>query len=514
MPLSPARSMLSGVLILLLGSGGAAAASRPAAAATATAAAAAAAAAGPSAAAGVPADRLPPDRFRDVQWRDPRGWSMIYVSRHGLAPDQPGVDAASAVARIVAETSGRRILYFPPGSYYFRSTLNVTTGDLILRGAGPARTRFVIDGPRDPNAEIRFTGGVKATATATAVLGSPAAGATFITVADGSRFRAGDSLQLYRAGGRVAYDNPTEMQLLRVRAVSGDRLELDMKLGLSYPADERPRVRSIVPLRNVGVEQLKVQRLREPTKEKVDNIAMWAVDNAFVRDIESDRAGRHHVSLSFARDAVVERTHLHGGFRNRGGHLYGAGASWSTRVRMTDNKAYDLRHFFVLQLGTNHSIVSYNSAEPPYRDYNDMALHANYAYMNLFEGNTFHEGYADNSKDGSMSATGPGNVWFRNQAVGKIGSINEATRRQVMIGNLVGSLRLLGDSHFVGANRVAGQDRWGHLETGTALPASLYLTAEPGFFGDRPWPVYGPDVPGWGAGNAPPARGRAKRSAV
>jgi hypothetical protein len=304
------------------------------------------------------------------------------------------------------------------------------------------------------------------------------------------------------------------MQIVRVLKVDGNRLDLDMKLGLSYPAAKRPTVRLMSMLHNVGVEQLKVDRLRQPTEENVNNLVLRSVENGFVRDIESNRSGRSHVSLEFARDVVVERTYLHGGFKKQGGYIYGAAASWSTAVRMTDNKAYNLRHFFLLQLGTNYSVVSYNSAEPAYLDYNDVALHANYAYMNLFEGNSFQEGYADNSKTGTLSATGPGNVWFRNRATGQVGSINTETTHQVIVGNVLGSLRLLGSSHFAGANRVAGKDVWSRVPAGTDLPPSLYLSGRPAFFNSRPFPLYGPDVASWGASNSPPARGRAQRGVV
>jgi hypothetical protein len=181
-------------------------------------------------------------------------------------------------------------------------------------------------------------------------------------------------------------------------------------------------------------------------------------------------------------------------------------------VRVTDNTFWDLRHALVVQLGTNHSVFSYNSVEAPFNGYNDIGLHANWAYMNLFEGNRFTEGYADNSKAGQgfMDPTGPGNTWFRNYATGQIGSINTATTRQNVLGNRLSLLRLSGTDHYHGANMENGVVKWGSLTSSSIIPASLYLSAKPAFLGSTPWPLYGPSAADWGAANQPPAATRSR----
>src|SRR5690606_34488258 len=107
---------------------------------------------------------------------------------------------------------------------------------------------------------------------------------------------------------------------------------------------------------------------------------------------------------------------------------------------ITNNKTGRLRHQIILQIGANHNVVSYNDVEQP-THYNDIALHATFAYYNLFEGNVFTESYADKSKDGTAvePSTGPGNTWFRNFATGVVGSLQDETTRQNVIANLLGS---------------------------------------------------------------------------
>ena len=152
-------------------------------------------------------------------------------------------------------------------------------------------------------------------------------------------------------------------------------------------------------------------------------------------------------------------------------------------------------------------MVSYNAIGVAY-DYNDMALNASYAYMNLFEGNMCTESYADTSKDGSTTVeptTGPENTWFRNHATGEVGCIQSDTTRQSVIGNVVGSLVSAGSDHYFGANLAGGVTNWGVFNGSAILPASLYLAAKPSFLGATPWPVFGPGVANWGATNVLPA---------
>ncbi|HEA68476.1 MAG TPA: hypothetical protein ENI07_16880 [Desulfobacterales bacterium] len=72
-----------------------------------------------------------------------------------MPPDDSGIDAAQKVKDVIASTSGRRILSFPAGTYYFKTDLGITTGDIIIRGAGMDKTRLHIVAPSSANAEIR-----------------------------------------------------------------------------------------------------------------------------------------------------------------------------------------------------------------------------------------------------------------------------------------------------------------------------------------------------------------------
>ncbi|MHA4819841.1 hypothetical protein ACXZ65_36425 [Streptomyces aculeolatus] len=459
----------------------------------------------------IPAANLPPAGWQPVFFQDPGGWQTLDVTQHGLPANDSSVDASAAVRALLAATSGRRVLYFPAGTYHFKTGLSITTGDIILRGAGLSRTTLLIDAPGASNAELRFDG--KLDATPVAVSGPVNPGATQVTVASTAGLAVGDIVHVHLAGGRIAWSVPTEGQLFRITAISGNTITLDMKNGLYLPADKTPRLRKVGVIRNVGVEKLRIERTQAPTEENVNNLVFRCTQNAYVIDIESVKSGRGHIAMEWTRDGYISRNYTHDAFvKNVGGYAYGICAhNASTRVYICDNKTWDLRHHIILQIGANHCVVAYNSVETPYLSYNDMALHANYAFMNLFEGNRFREGYADNSKsDPVMSATGPYNTWFRNHADGPVGSINADTRRQNVIGNIAGEVALTGTLNWDGANLVGGTADWGNLNSGSTIPASLYTSGRPTFLADKTWPVYGPGLSGWGASTTLPATDRAR----
>jgi len=88
-------------------------------------------------------DWLPPAGWKcQPLWEDPGDWATIDVSAEGLRADDKSADASEALKGIVRRTSGNRVLYFPPGNYWFRTPCSLQTGGVVIRGAGAGETHF------------------------------------------------------------------------------------------------------------------------------------------------------------------------------------------------------------------------------------------------------------------------------------------------------------------------------------------------------------------------------------
>ena len=444
--------------------------------------------------------RMPVQDWKNTVWSDPGNWTTIDVTTQGLPANNSSIDAAAQIATIIANTSGNRRLYFPNGTYYFKTSLNIGTNNIWIQGENRNTTIFKIDAPGSANAQIKFSGSVSATSIA--VTGAISAGTNTITVADASSLSVGNNFQLYADNapltqGGKAFTSEVYSQILTVTAKTGNTITTDMKVLLDYPASYTPMVRKINNKYGIKVERIKIERVNEPTADDVSNLAFYYMTNCYVRNIDSSFAGRNHIYFQASKNCVIEDNYLHDCWQHEAGYGYGYGINLAstTGCRVTNNSLTRLRHQIILQVGANHNVISYNSIDGQW-DYNDMALHAGFAYMNLFEGNVFKEGYADTSKDGwsdCEDSTGPGNTWFRNRATGKVGSIQSGTTRQNVIGNFVRSLSTSGSNHYMGANYIDNSTwNWGTLSSSSTIPASLYLTSKPSFLGSTPWPVYGP----------------------
>ena len=470
--------------------------------------------------------RLPAQPWKNTQWIDPGGWTTINVTNQGLPANDTNIDAAVQLANIISSTSGNRRLYFPTGTYYFKTSPTIHNNDIWIDGDGSSNTIFDLGAPGSTNVTINFSGSFHNGAPIP-VVGSLGSGDTAITLTNASTLSVGEIIQLYAANAPLtnaglAFDDEIYSQNFKITAINGNTITLDITILLNYPEIYQPVVQPVRAIQNIKVQHIQIVRINESTLQGVSSVAFYTAYNCYVSQMESAWSVTDHIFFENSKDCVIESNYVHDCFEpTTDGYGYGFGLSACTGCRISDNKSANLRHQIILQQGANYNVISYNSIEAP-TDYNDLAFHASYAYMNLLEGNMFTEGYADTSKDGWTTVeatTGPGNTWFRNYASGQVGCTESATTRQSIIGNDVGTLDTNGIDLYVGANNVSGTNEvwnapwpggainWGVFNTNAVFPASLYLTNRPVFFNTNMlWPAFGPGVANWGVTNVIPAR--------
>ncbi|WP_309381340.1 hypothetical protein [Cerasicoccus frondis] len=462
----------------------------------------------------VPADRLPPSGWEDVQWADPGSWIAIDVTQWGMIPNDHSVDIIDKVNDIFAAyPTGNLLLEFPAGVFKVYSDMVMSRDNVRLRGQGSGSTEIIISMSSTSVGGVSFLGG-GFVGSAIAVTNSPVMGADHV-YADDTTLDVGDFVQLYLEDDPYgAHDNSGNYFYGQIFEITNiDRAEhkifFDQKLGLDFPADYLPHLQEIDMLQNVGIEQMKVRRARHNDDGSfgVDNISMRYVNNGYVKQVESKNSSNTHIAFKYCINVIAEENDVHDSFLYDGGYGYGIVANLcTTKARISNNKLWNLRHHVLLQKGANHCVISYNSLEPDFiNNTNSLCLHGHFPHNNLMEGNMLHQGLADNA----WGANGPANTWFRNYATEEVGAINQDTHDQNLIGNILKTIWAQGTNHYLGANQYeSGWVNWGDISSVAVLPESLYLAVEPAFMSGYDWPVYGPDVSSWGIQNVLPAYDR------
>lgn len=448
---------------------------------------------------------MPPGGFPNTTWSDPGGWTTINVTTQGLPANNATIDAAQKVRDIIAATSGNRILYFPTGSYFFKTNLAIATSNIRLKGNGKTNTTFVIDAPAASVANIGFLGSTSgSTLSVTSTL---TAGVTTATLSSASTINAGDFIWLYASNWTIDGTNGVVGQLFKVNSKSGNTLTLDMPLGVDIGATRTPVVQKLTMVSNVGVEDAKILRVRD-NADYSSSVEFRYVHNARAINLDCVLSANVHLKTVYAKNVVFEGNDLHNGYDfGGGGHGYGVDIAYSTAVRISNNKTWDLRHQILLQKGASYCVISYNSSHEPNYGYNVICLHGKYPHNNLVEGNRARYHMVTDTAHG---ANGPRNIYFRNYSWEKsIGNAEPNTPNNGIVGNVMEYMVAEGANNYIGANNLNGVIDWGVLNSSSTIPPSLYTSTKPAFLGSKPWPIYGPGVDAnWGTSNTLPATDR------
>jgi hypothetical protein len=394
-------------------------------------------------------------------------------------------------------------LYFPEGNFLFDQTISIPS-NCILKGEGNELTSLNFD--------------LKGSGQAIVIAGSSNGplielndkinlGSHKISVNEAHGLSEGDWIWLqfndsslmtsewaYGLGGG----------LYQVKIATAKEIELTMPLRIEISAELNPVIKKIVPVENVAIECLKIERL-DATAEQTSNIFIQHAVNCRFVGIESNKTNFAHLDIRYSQHILVrgcyfQDSHAFGG----GGQGYGVVLqSGSGHCLIENNEFRKLRHSMLLQSGANANVLAYNSSVEPFWTQTflpadaagDLVCHGNYPYMNLFEGNIVQNIVVD----ASHGKNGPHNTFFRNRAMnyGILMSSGSGTDSTHFIANEIpntgaikGLYSLIGNGNIESGNIVKGQ--LVPLNSSEIWPSSLYRDSIPGFWSDaQPWPSIG-----------------------
>jgi hypothetical protein len=472
-------------------------------------------------------------------------------------------DDAPAIQNAINACAVGQVVSIPAGTFRLNSDLTIAKG-ISLRGTGPATTKLKSYAQWHAIQLGSFPG----TPVATNVSGSPAKGATTITVASvtSPSLQVGDLISIDQLNDNVEVVNadgsggtsPEECrsggqvrclgQIMRITAINGLTLTIDAPLYHNYSAALSPQVWEVTNVtQQAGVEDLSLERVSPTGQEGFHNFKIVACSRCWLRNIASVKTETFHVDLDRSFQCEIRDSFFNDAWAFTGGLAYGVALTGRTSAVLIENNIfYHARHAMIVKDGAAGNVFGYNYSVASYQGENwlatDMNSHGAATTMNLWEGNIGAKVYGDFTHGSSSYNTVYRNWSLRSSTPPEFPSGITSALRAVdlevsnrywnIVGNVLGQSGQTFDSYDPGGSRVAGGGRYvytfGYFSDGQSsrtdatiltdtfrhgnydysthstiwdagtsdhsLPASLYRSSKPAFFGGLPWPSIGPDL--------------------
>ena len=345
-------------------------------------------------------------------------------------------------------------------------------------------------------------------------------------------------------GWFTRYNRPVG-QMLEIASVSGNSVSFTTPLHIGFDtAHVAQLTRYTIPYgaKNAGVEDLYVRGGQD------DNITVRLALYSWVKNVESDWSIGDSVALDSCFRCVLRDSYVHDTPNpNPGGDGYMLSVAHYTADSLVENNIFiNGNKVMVMRASGGGNVIGYNYFDngyienvPGWMETGLNASHLTCPHFELFEGNQAFNIDGDDTWGGAVY-----NTFFRNHATGKRRSFADTASRRAIglmyghyyysfVGNVLGTpgqspapfSRFAYEDLFpweddpVGmwrigytpvnwdaapdARVVSTTHRHGNFDYATnsvrwttgfdqTLPASLYLTSKPAFFGDNPWPWVDP----------------------
>lgn len=422
---------------------------------------------------------------------------------NGIVDDSPAIKNA-----INSFEGDLGVVFFPAGEYLIQSSLNLPDS-IILRGEDKGLVKLKFDlGETNSNC-INIS--KSQNLVFSKIIKGFNKGSEKLIVEDISTYEKNCYAEIRQENGDWDVNPATWAeysvgQIVKIIDIKGDTLFIDRPLIIDYDASLNLSISKIIPLQNIGIEKLMIQRIDCPESGGGTNINFNYAVKSWVNDIESYKSVGSHIHIYKSRNIQITHNYIHDAFFYDGTSTRGYGVTLSSHAcecLIEDNIFKHLRHAMMVKTGANANVFGYNYSVEPYRsesihDFSgDISLHGHYPFLNLFEGNIVQNIIIDHY----WGPAGENNTFFRNRAelYGIIMTSDEIleSKKQNFIGNEVtnfnsfhGFYLLTGSDNFEYGNNIKGSI----YPSGTDyLPdSSYYLTDIPDFWNlPSQWPSLG-----------------------
>lgn len=359
---------------------------------------------------------------------------VINVAVMPGATDSDKVDAAIDTAQNhVSNTQGLSIIYFPTGTYYLSSTIELAPNDsnIVFQGAGSDLTILEFQYIKDLDCfDIRGYAGDwfdldQNFNKGDSIIHTPSGGLSSIS--------PGDWVHLFqyqfdynpRPGTQFEKDIVGQITRLETKGsdATGDWGEIKDVANMNYidsqDTEYSLKVRKVTPVQNIGIENLTIRRYPSDQATDADSIQPHSINivfaiNCWVKGVESYKASRNHLNIAYSSHIEVSGCYIHEAEHyGDGGWGYGVTTYASTTNCLIENNIFrKLRHAMVAGGGSNCNVWAFNYSREKENSARDLDLHAKYPFGHLFEHNIIQVMASDDYHGNN----GPYNAFVRNYA--------------------------------------------------------------------------------------------------
>lgn len=345
-------------------------------------------------------------------------YETIDVSDYGIIPseDQPINELLSDILNEITQPTK---LYFPKGKYLLNKSLNIPS-NVIIKGAGAHET--VLIGDLGGSGHMFSAKGSEDKESTTYLTKSILKDDHTISVENTASYNVGDYIRIHYDDSYLitsSWAKNSTGQIFKITSIDNNIISVQSPARKPFLLKDNPFIQRLNPVKNIGIECLKLERKDNTAPQQSANIFFDFVVDSWISGVESENCTFSHITLSHAANIVVSNSYFHHGFDyGGGGRAYGVALQFNTSDCLIENNIFEfLRHSMLLQAGANGNVFTYNySTNVKWNSYphdaaGDIVLHGNYPYMNLFEQNIVQNMVIDNSH----GKNGPYNTFFRNR---------------------------------------------------------------------------------------------------
>lgn len=406
----------------------------------------------------------------------------ITAPGYNATPDNDSDDDYDAIQKAIIEArdiEGLYVIYFPPGVYHVKQSIVLSIdnddGNIVFIGAGES-TVLNFPSLKYYNGEYQNSrypfkiNGKKLFSNRAYPTSNLNKGETEIHIYPSDISRLGleqdDWIHITEYNSpRITKDYSPDYfgQFFQISSVdqSTGTVSLKSQASIEYKVNYGLSVIKLEPIENVGIENMKIYREKQSGDKdyysNASNVLFSGAVNCWIKGVHFYQTFQHHVICRSSAHLEISGCYFEDAYYiGDGGYGYGVDLGSSVTSCLIENNIFRLlRHTQVVQDGANTNVFGYNYSREqewkvdisfwrdnfkmPDNTGQDITIHGDYPFANLFEGNSAINIWADDVH----GLNGPYNTFLRNYTSNPRSDLIDAAQfEKIEYVNFIGNIHI------------------------------------------------------------------------